>query len=155
ASLRDADAAEELAQEFALRFLRGDFKNASPDKGRFRDFVKRAVYNLMVDHHRSRRRRARMQHDFDDLPEAEDPDAWERDLDRQFITSWREELLSRTWSALADDQAKTGRPFHILLRLRTDNPKSNSAELAAAFSKVNPKTVDATWLRVNLHRARD
>ena len=49
ASLRDVDAADELAQEFALRFLRGDFKNADPGKGRFRDFLKRAVYRLMVD----------------------------------------------------------------------------------------------------------
>ena len=39
ASLRDVDAADELSQEFALRFLRGDFKNADPGKGRFRDFL--------------------------------------------------------------------------------------------------------------------
>ena len=155
ASLRDADAAEDLAQEFALRFIRGDFKNADPGKGRFRDFVKRAVYNLMVDHHRSRRRRVPMKHIIDDLPERDEPDAWEREIDRQFTASWREELLARTWSALAEDQARTGRPFHTLLRLRTDDPDSSSAELAAAYSKANSKVVDATWLRVNLHRARD
>jgi RNA polymerase sigma-70 factor (ECF subfamily) len=46
ASLRDVEAADDLAQEFALRFLRGDFKNADPGRGRFRDFLKRAVYHL-------------------------------------------------------------------------------------------------------------
>ena len=48
----------QLAQEFALRFLRGDFRNADPGKGRFRDFLKRAVYHLMIDHHRARRAQA-------------------------------------------------------------------------------------------------
>jgi RNA polymerase sigma-70 factor (ECF subfamily) len=155
ASLRDADAAEELAQEFALRFLRGDFKNADPGKGRFRDFVKRAIHNLMVDYHRSRRRRAQLHPIIQDLPQADDADDWERELDRQFTTSWRDELLSRAWSALAREQEKTGRPFHTLLRLRTDHPQSSSAELAEAFSKMGSKVVDATWIRVNLHRARD
>jgi RNA polymerase sigma-70 factor (ECF subfamily) len=59
ASLRDVDAADELAQEFALRFLRGDFKNADPGKGRFRDFLKRSVARLMIDYHRARRARPR------------------------------------------------------------------------------------------------
>ncbi len=155
ASLRDVDAAEELAQEFALRFLRGDFRRADPGKGRFRDFVKRAVYNLMLDHHRSRRRRDRMGHLVEDLPEAAGPDAWEHEHDRQFTASWRDELLCRTWSALARDQEESGRPFHSLLRLRTDRPQASSAELAEAFTQIGPKRVDATWIRVNLHRARD
>jgi RNA polymerase sigma-70 factor (ECF subfamily) len=155
ASLRDVHVAEDLAQEFALRFLRGDFRRADPGKGRFRDFVKRAVYNLMLDHHRSRRRRDRIGHLVEDLSDAAGPDAWELEHDRQFTASWRDELLSRTWSALARDQEKSGRPFHSLLRLRTDNPQATSAELAEAFTKMGPKCVDATWIRVNLHRARD
>ena len=48
-----------------------------------------------------------------------------------------------------------GRPFHTLLKLRTDNPESSSAELAAAYTGMTGKVVDATWIRVNLHRARD
>src|SRR5690606_22273269 len=49
-ALRDPDTAAELDQEFALRFLRGDFHRADPSRGRFRDFIKRALRNLMVDH---------------------------------------------------------------------------------------------------------
>src|SRR5262249_6092988 len=37
ACLSDADAADELCQEFSLRFVRGDFRNANPEKGRFRN----------------------------------------------------------------------------------------------------------------------
>src|SRR5262249_10904360 len=53
-SLRDADAAEDLAQEFALRFLRGDFKGADPQRGRFRDFLKGVLSHLVAAYHRRR-----------------------------------------------------------------------------------------------------
>ena len=49
---RDADAADELFQEFALRFLRGDFKGADQRRGRFRDFLKGVLIHLVADHHR-------------------------------------------------------------------------------------------------------
>src|SRR5262249_13327225 len=39
ACLGRCDAAEDLWQEFALRFVRGDFRNANPEKGRFRDLL--------------------------------------------------------------------------------------------------------------------
>src|SRR5262249_28043319 len=38
--LKDAERAQELTQEFAVRFLQGGFRNADPGKGRFRDFLK-------------------------------------------------------------------------------------------------------------------
>src|SRR5688500_4971787 len=56
-ALRDPDAADELSQEFALRFCRGDFHRADPEKGRFRDFVKTAVYRLIIDYQNRRRKR--------------------------------------------------------------------------------------------------
>ena len=40
-ALKDPEAAEELDQEFAVRFLRGDFRHGDPSRGRFRDYVKR------------------------------------------------------------------------------------------------------------------
>lgn len=52
ASLRDPDAADDLFQEFALRVVRGDFRNADLGKGRFRDYLKTAVIRMMVDHRR-------------------------------------------------------------------------------------------------------
>ena len=49
-ALRNGDAAIELFQEFAMRFVRGDFHRASPTRGRFRDYVKTALINLVTDH---------------------------------------------------------------------------------------------------------
>src|SRR5262245_60046473 len=48
-ALRDPDAAAEQSQEFALRFVRGDFKRADPQRGRFRDFLRTVLYHLIVD----------------------------------------------------------------------------------------------------------
>src|SRR5262245_40375612 len=46
--------AYELAQEFALRMLQGTFKTADPSKGRFRDYVKTSLFNLVRRHHRKK-----------------------------------------------------------------------------------------------------
>ena len=56
AAVRDRDAADELFQEFALRFVRGDFSRADESRGRFRDFLKTALFHLVVDAQRRSRR---------------------------------------------------------------------------------------------------
>jgi RNA polymerase sigma-70 factor (ECF subfamily) len=150
-SLRDAAAAE-LAQEFALRLLRGDFKNADPGKGRFRDYLKRALYHLTVDHHRARRGQLRSLEPDAAVEEAGD---WVQELEGRFDASWREELLARTWAALARRQERTGRPLFTVLRTRTDFPELDAAGLAERLSARLGRTVDANWARVSLHRARD
>src|SRR5262245_48659426 len=57
-ALRDEDAADEVYQEFALRFVRGDFGKADPARGRFRAFVKTVVYRLIVDYQRRTKKRS-------------------------------------------------------------------------------------------------
>ena len=153
ASLRDVDAADELAQEFALRFLRGDFKNADPGKGRFRDFLKRSVYRLMVDYHRARRARPRP---MGEEPEpAIEPEDWDHELDRQFLKSWREQLMAHAWSTLDRVQERRGQPFAEVLRLRVASPELRSTQLAERLSERLGRPVNAGWVRLNLHRARD
>jgi RNA polymerase sigma-70 factor (ECF subfamily) len=155
ASVGDVDAADDLSQEFALRFLRGDFKQADPSKGRFRDFLKRAVYHLMVDYFRARRAQpVRLGQDIPD-PSAAGDGAWAQDLDRQFLESWREHLMAHAWSALERVQARTGRPFADVLRLRVARPELHSPELAAGLSELLGRPVNAGWVRLNLHHARD
>jgi RNA polymerase sigma-70 factor (ECF subfamily) len=152
ASLRDADLADELAQEFAYRFLRGDFRRADPQRGRFRDFVKTAVLNLIVDHHR--RKKTRPQPLPTDELNAAAPVQGPEDLDRQFVESWRNELLTRTWEALARVEGQTGQPCHTVLRFRADHPELRSAQLAAQLTEQLGKPVTANWVRQMLLRAR-
>src|SRR6516165_3947146 len=55
----DWGTAEELTQEFAIRFLRGDFKRADPERGRFRDFLKMSLRNLAGSYWRKKQLRCR------------------------------------------------------------------------------------------------
>jgi DNA-directed RNA polymerase specialized sigma24 family protein len=49
-ALRDADAADELSQESALRFLRGGLRGADSQRGRFRTFLKGVLCHLVADY---------------------------------------------------------------------------------------------------------
>ena len=87
----DPHVAEDLAQDFAVRFLRGDFRHADPSKGRFRDFVKRTVLNLMIDDHR--RRRVRPRPLGEDVAEPAAPGADPDAIDGPFLDS----CASKSW----------------------------------------------------------
>jgi RNA polymerase sigma-70 factor (ECF subfamily) len=153
AVLHDPEAASELDQEFALRFVRGDFHRADPALGRFRDFVKQALRNLMIDYRR--RQRARPRTVGDDLPERAAPAPEDPEFDRRFLGSWRSELLARAWDLLEKLQQSSGQPYHDVLRLRVENPDLHSPELAAMLAKALGRPVTAGGLRMALQRSRD
>jgi RNA polymerase sigma factor (sigma-70 family) len=152
ASLRDADAAEELYQEFALKFVRGDFKRAHPDRGRFRDFLKTVLYHLIVDFHKRRNRQPRPLIAESELLAASDGPA---EPEAAFVEAWRSELLTRAWEALARFEQETGQPLATVLRLRTDHPELRSPELAERLSRQLGRHVTDGWVRKRLHFARE
>lgn len=149
---RDPDLANDLAQEFALRFLRGDFRRADPKFGRFRNFVKTSVLNLVVDHHR--KRKSRPQSLLEEAPDLASVSPDFSDLDRRFLECWREELLARAWSELAAIQDRTGQPFYSVLKLRVDEPTLRSHEMAERLARSLARPVNAGWVRQTLLRAR-
>jgi RNA polymerase sigma-70 factor (ECF subfamily) len=147
-ALRDPEAADELNQEFALRFIRGELGRANPDRGRFRDFVKGVLSHLIVDHYRRRSRSRRLPKG---VPEPAAPDAHTAN---ELVKSRRGELLQRAWEALAELQAETRKPFHTVLRYRIDRPELKSDKLAEHLSAQLGRRVSAVWVRQTLHRAR-
>ena len=149
-ALHDRHAADDLFQEFALRFVRGAFRNASPERGRFRDFVKTSLYHLIVDHHK-RKHRSPQALPVEDIG-AEPAVTDSQDFDAEFLHSWRQEILCRTWEALARS-SQEGPPFYRVLRLRAEKPDVSSADMAAELSTVLGKPVSADWVRQNLRRA--
>jgi RNA polymerase sigma-70 factor (ECF subfamily) len=152
AALRDPDAADELFQEFCLRFLRGDFRKADPQRGRFRSYVKTALLNLIVDHQRRQKKQA--QPLTADNPEpAAAPLPPEADI--AFQESWREEVLNRTWLALEQLERQTGNRHYIVLRLRMDQPNLSSAELTEELTRRLGKPITVGSVRTLLSRARD
>lgn len=140
------DAADDLFQEFALRFLRGDFRRADPRRGRFRDYLKAALIHLVHDQRRAEQRRPLELRDH--LHPARAPS--EADEERTFLAGWRADLLDRTWKALA----AANPTYHTVLRLRVDNPEATSAWLAERLGEQLGKAVDAAWVRKTLQRAQ-
>jgi RNA polymerase sigma-70 factor (ECF subfamily) len=146
-ALRDEDAAVELFQEFALRFLRGDFRRADPAKGRFRDYVKTALIYLVTEYRKAQRDSP---HPLPpDLPAPTSPYA--ESGDTEFLDGWREELLARTWEAL--DQVQP--TFHAVLLSCVEQPDLPSPRRAEELAAQLGKSFTAGNVRVTLHRARE
>jgi RNA polymerase sigma-70 factor (ECF subfamily) len=158
AALRDEDAAEEVFQEFALKFVRGDFSGADPARGRFRAFVKTIVYRLIVDFQRRQRAHGRIVPLHSNVAEEAGGFAGEGAAagdDAAFRAGWRDELLARAWQRLEAEEKQTGKPLHTVLRYRVDHADDASPELAAGLSERLKRPVSAGAARVLLHRARD
>jgi RNA polymerase sigma-70 factor (ECF subfamily) len=153
AALRDPDAADELCQEFALRFVRGDFKRADPQRGRFRDFVKKALYHLIVDYQQRRQRQPQpLPADSAELPSfADDPGQ----AGVKFLQHWRDELLERAWEALAEIESETGQLYYSVLRWRAEHPQTPAAQLATQLSAHEGRSFTEAGIRQTLHRGRE
>jgi RNA polymerase sigma-70 factor (ECF subfamily) len=148
---RDPNVADELTQEFALDVLRGRFKGADPNRGRFRDLIRTSARNLVRDYFR--RMKARHQASSEGGPEPVDqPD--DVGPDEPFLRSWRNELHERTWAALAAHEQGTKQPLHEILRLRVDQPEMTSAQMAECMSQRLGRPVNDNWVRQVLLRAR-
>ena len=148
----DPEVVRELDQEFALRFLKGKFLKYDPKLGRFRDYVKRAVRNLMMDHHRQKGRTRRLDTDFDQAVVA-GPGADE--IDEQIIAAWRDELLDRAWNSLQELENRTGQPHHTILKCRARNPDLNSDQMAKQLAPVLGRSLSSGALRNRLQHARE
>ena len=153
AAVGEPDAADELYQEFALRLVRGDFQNASPGRGRFRDFLRRSLSNLITDHRRKQARRPAGLGDAD--PPAADPEPAASDSDEAFTAGWRAEVLARAWDALDRHERQTGQPVHTVLKARADRPAARSADLAGHLTTALGRPVTAEWVRKWLLKARE
>jgi RNA polymerase sigma factor (sigma-70 family) len=172
AMVGDADVAEDLTHEFVVRFLTGEFRRAHPSRGRFRDFLKRALRNMVIDYWR--RKRVEQEKVSFRLPGGRqgvpagggvgrpgprlcpaDPHADPVAADRAFRQGWRAEMLTRAWEALARFQDRTRHAYHTVLRFRAVNPQDRSAEQARLLSICLGKPVTEVAYRQLLCRARE
>jgi RNA polymerase sigma-70 factor (ECF subfamily) len=150
-TVHDPHRADDLAQEFAVRLVRGDFRKATPERGRFRDFVKTAVRNMITDDLRKKR-----PHQLDsDYPEPAAPQETVVGSDETFLERWREELISRAWEGLAVVEAETGQPYHTVLRQKASNPQLRSSQIAQQLSQERGKPINEVTVRKMVQRSRE
>jgi RNA polymerase sigma-70 factor (ECF subfamily) len=152
--LRDPAVAADLAQEFAVRFMRGDFLKANLQRGRFRYYLKTALRNMVNDHWRKvEGEKAKGPQPLTDS--AVEAVAAEQDTEAELDRGLRDELLARTWAALARVQESAGKPYYAVLRGKTENPQLRTAQLAEQLGAQLGKTFSEANMRQLLHRARD
>jgi RNA polymerase sigma-70 factor (ECF subfamily) len=152
AATRDADVADELFQEFAVRFLNGKLRGATQGRGRFRDFLKGVLSHMVADHCKLARKRPLCL--TPDHPEPAAQSVKSED-DAVFLAGWRDELLARSWSALEAAEKESGQPCFTVLRFRANHPDDSSTEMADRLSQVLGKPITAPAVRQILHRARE
>jgi RNA polymerase sigma factor (sigma-70 family) len=150
AAVGDPHAADDLFGEFALRLVRGDFRQARPELGRFRRLLKVALYRMVIDH---QRRQAHRPQPLTADP-ADDPPEPFADSDRVFRAEWRAQLFEAAWAVLRAEEERTGRPLYTLLRYRTDHPDARAAEMAERLADRLGPGADADWVRRRLFDAR-
>lgn len=150
-AVRDADVADELYQDFAVKFLRGDFRDVDPERGRFRSFLKSVLYRMVADHFRKRKRQRQSPTDLEAAPVAHVPNT----LTRRFAMRKRDELLGQAWSELKKREQTSGKPLHTTLLLRTQNPNLRSPGLAEVLSQKLSRPITRANVRVMLFRARE
>ncbi|MCA9038410.1 MAG: sigma-70 family RNA polymerase sigma factor [Planctomycetaceae bacterium] len=148
--VRDAHAADDLAQEFAIRFLRGQYINAAPDRGRFRDYLKKSLTNLANDFFRRKSSEQKMLGKVarDQQTTADQPEA-------DFDEIWRQELLGQTWNSLRDYSSASNNAYYEILRLRAELPDESMAVLSTKLTvQIDGKVPTEDWVRQTLLRAR-
>jgi RNA polymerase sigma factor (sigma-70 family) len=152
AILRNTGDADDVCQEFFLKVIRTGFVRVSPDRGRFRDYLKTAVRNAALTHLRRRQRQPDLMDVavLQDTVPAADPDA-----ERRWLTDWRACLLDRAWRALEAHQHRSpGNLFWTVLRLSVDHADEDSTALAARAAEIAGRPLRADAFRQQLRGAR-
>ncbi len=146
--VKQADDADELAQDVIVRLMKGDFGGADPTRGRFRDLLKTAVRNMVHNHWAKSNRRKTADAELDLVAGTDDPDpAWESEFQLN--------ILDHAWAALkAFEKATPTNPAYTIMKLRTEFPDATSEELADKLGAKLGKPVRADACRQMLRRAR-
>ena len=154
--MRNSDAADDLAQEFAYRFLHGDLSGVDHERGRFRDYVKGVLFHLVATYHQKKKRAPALL-SMTTSPNLGEECSLAAERDEAFRTSLGcdELLAARTWASLQADEKTTGQPFYTVLRFRADHPDLASAQMAEQLSGPMGKPLTAAGVRKTLERARD
>jgi RNA polymerase sigma factor (sigma-70 family) len=138
------EAVDECLQRFGVRLCEGAFDGADPQRGRFRDYLKRSLNNLVVDYHRAHAAHAGTA----EIPDVAAPD------DDAYDEMHRMHLVQRALAALERQDGAGGRQCGVVLRLRMAQPDWGMAQLAEALSRDGePRT--ANWVKQQLFRGRE
>jgi hypothetical protein len=147
ALLREHDLAEEACQEFLARFFERGLDLATPDRGRFRDYLKIAARNTALSLLRRKQATPVDPVYFDQLASVTAGDIWTRE--------WQRVVLDKAWRQLeAHERSAPESLYFTSLRLIVAYPDETSTELAGRASRHAQRTIAPAAFRKQLSRAR-
>lgn len=152
ALVRHPHDADEIAQEFLLKGITQGFARATPDRGRFRDYLKVSVRNAALNF---LTRTKKLQQGDLNLQQIADPATEDARADQEYLAEWRRVILDRCWRALDSHQRQSpGNLFHTVLKVAADLPEASSEEQAATVTRRLGRPIRADAFRKQLSRAR-
>lgn len=132
--LRDPEATDEVVQRFAVRVLEQTFRGYSPERGRFRDYLKTVLRRMVTDHWRATQRTRRFAgQSVEDLV-SEIPEPRELDTALTPREGELEALLERTFARLRAVKQSTRPSWFEVLDYVARHPGKSSDEAAASLS---------------------
>ncbi len=149
--LRDPNVAAELYSNFAVRLLASDslLRRADPQRGRFRNYLKTALHNMVMDHYRKQaRERGKAAPLPTDVAAADTPER-----EDGFSSIFAQELLNQAWKGL--EAADRGGLQYQVLRHQADHPELKAPQVAAQLGARLGKELTPENVRQALHRARE
>jgi DNA-directed RNA polymerase specialized sigma24 family protein len=157
AVLRDPQVVDQVCSNFAVRVLESDrlLQNADPQRGRFRDYLKAVLQNMVADYYRQESREHKQWQKLSGEHELADTSSFPVEQDQDFVRCWREELIKWVWRQLEQRDNKTGQKYSVLLRLQAKKPELRSTQMAELLSAKLSRPFTAAGVRQLLHRARE
>jgi RNA polymerase sigma-70 factor (ECF subfamily) len=102
--------AEDLAQAFFVRFIeRGWYRDADPERGRFRSLLLTALRRFALDHAQSEHAARRDASRTTTLDDADTDPAGDDTPERAFTRAWMGTVLDNAWSRLQDEWTRAGK----------------------------------------------
>jgi RNA polymerase sigma-70 factor (ECF subfamily) len=137
------EAVDECLQRFGVRLCEGAFDAVNPQRGRFRDYLKSSLRNLVVDYFREHATAPSA--DLSDVPVPDDG---------EYDELHRLHLVQRALTALERQSTVLGQQCHVVLRLRMAQPDWSMEQLARALSRDGTSRT-ANWVKQQLFRGRE
>lgn len=147
-AVRDPQAADDLSQEFAVRWLSGGFRHADPSRGRFRNYLSTALHHLVIDHFRRKQSEPIPLNPDSALHPPAPPESGA--LEEAFVAAWRRGVLDVAWRELE----RTDEPQYAVLKWRATNPDETAEAFAERLSVRRGRPHTAAGVRQTLRRAR-
>ena len=151
ALIRNEHDADEAAQDFFVRIMRGGFSRARQERGRFRDYLARAVRNAALNFLRDQRGPKAARSPLPSVLLSENRST----QDAEWLRGWRRCLMRRAWQGLAKHQQRhPGNLCHTVLSVLAKHPGEDCTTLAARASQLTSRRLSPVAFRKQVSRAR-